>query len=99
MTELTSAEARRLRAAAQHLEPMVRIGRGGLSPQVLAAIDAALTAKELIKVRFDELKEQRKELAPTIAAQTQSHLVTIVGHVAVLYRQRPAPAAEAEPKA
>jgi RNA-binding protein len=86
MQSLTSAERRKLKGRAQLLEPTVLVGKLGLSPQVVAALDAALQSHELVKVRFDEFKDQRKELARQLAARTQSHLVTLIGHVAVLYR-------------
>jgi RNA-binding protein YhbY len=36
------------------------------------------------------LKDQKKELAPRLAEQSGSHLVTRVGNVVVLYRPKPA---------
>jgi RNA-binding protein len=44
---------------------------------------------ELVKVKFDEFKEQKKELAPQLAEKSGSHLVTRVGNVVVLYRPKP----------
>jgi RNA-binding protein len=61
----------------------------GVSPQFLAALDNALNHHELVKVKFDELKEQKKELAPQLAEKSSSHLVTRVGNVVVLYRPKP----------
>jgi len=40
-------------------------------------------------VKFDDFKEQKKELAPQLAEKSGSHLVTRVGNVVVLYRPRP----------
>jgi len=51
-------------------------------------LDEALRQRELIKVRFDEFKDQKKELARELAERTSSHLVMQVGHVVVLYRKR-----------
>ena len=34
-------------------------------------------------------KEQKKELSPQLAEKTNSHLVTRVGNVVVLYRPKP----------
>jgi RNA-binding protein YhbY len=63
--------------------------QGGLSPQFLAALDDALKHHELVKVKFDFLKEQKKELAPQLAEKSGSHLVTRVGNVVVLFRPKP----------
>jgi RNA-binding protein len=91
MLSLTNAQIRALKAQAQRLKPTLKIGKEGLSPQFLAALDEALKHHELIKVKFDGLKEQKKELAPQLAEKSGSHLVTRVGNVVVLYRPKPTP--------
>jgi RNA-binding protein len=89
MVPLTNAEIRALKAQAQRLKSTFKVGKEGLSPQFLAALNGALEHHELVKVKFDEFKEQKKELAPQLAENTNSHLVTRVGNVAVLYRAKP----------
>ena len=70
------------------MEPMLKVGKQGLSAQFLAALDNALKHHDLVKVKFDEFKEQKKELAPQLAEKTGSHLIMRVGNVAVLYRPK-----------
>ena len=41
-------------------------------------------------MKFDDFKDQKKELAPQLADKSGSHLVTRVGNVVVLYRARSA---------
>ena len=89
---LTSAQRRKLKAIAQRLDASIKIGKNGLTDGFLKELDDALKRNELVKVRFVEFKEEKKELAPKIAEQTQSHLVTRVGHVAVYCREKPDPA-------
>ena len=89
---LTSAQRRKLKAIAQRLDASIKIGKNGLTDGFLKELDDALKRNELVKVRFVEFKEEKKELAPKIAEQTKSHLVTRVGHVAVYYREKPDPA-------
>ncbi|MBT7875745.1 MAG: YhbY family RNA-binding protein [Verrucomicrobia bacterium] len=89
---LTSAQRRKLKAIAQRLDASIKIGKNGLTDGFLKELDDALKRNELVKVRFVEFKEEKKELAPKIAEQTQSRLVTRVGHVAVYYREKPDPA-------
>ncbi len=96
MDSLTNAQIRALKAQAQRMKATLKIGKAGISPHFLAAIDDALNRHELIKVKFDELKEQKKELAPQLAQKTSSHLVTRVGNVVVLYRPKAAEAGQAE---
>jgi RNA-binding protein len=89
MVSLSSKEIRQLKARAQKLKALLKVGRQGLSPEFLAALDQALDHHPLLKVKFDEYKEQRRELAPQLAEKSRSLLVTLVGHVAVLYRPKP----------
>jgi RNA-binding protein len=89
MLSLNNAQARELKARAQRLKATVKVGKEGLSPQFLAALDEVLKHHDLVKVKFDEFKEQKKELAPQLAENSRSHLVTRVGNVAVLYRPKP----------
>ena len=88
--KLTNAEIRRLKAEAQRLKATFKVGKAGLSPEFLRGLDAAFAHHELIKVKFDEFKDERKTLAPQLAEKTSSHLVWLIGHVAVLYRRKPA---------
>ena len=92
MNPLSPSEVRRLKAQAQRLKATFKVGRAGLSAPLLQALEEALTHHPLLKVKFDEFKEQRKELAAQMAERTGSHLITVVGHVAVLYRPEPSAA-------
>jgi len=89
MIPLTNAQIRALKAQAQRLKAILKIGKDGLSPEFIAALDEALKHHELLKVKFDDHKEQKHELAPQLAEKTGSHLVTRVGNVVVLYRPKP----------
>jgi RNA-binding protein len=89
VSRLSNPEIRKLKAAAQRIKATFKIGKAGLSPQFLQSVDEGLKHHELIKVKFDEFKEQKKELAPVLAEKTSSHLIMQVGNVVVLYRQKP----------
>jgi RNA-binding protein len=86
MVPLTNAQIRVFKAQAQRLKATLKVG---LSQQFLAALDDALKHHELVKVKFDDFKEQKKELAPRMAEKSGSHLVTRVGNVVVLFRPKP----------
>lgn len=91
MLELNNAQIRKLKALAQRLEPMLKVGRNGLSEGFVASVEEALVTHELVKIRFDEFKERKKELSDQLAASTGSVAVMRVGHVVVLFRQNPEP--------
>ncbi len=85
-----NSEVRKYKAAAQRLKATYKIGKAGLSPQFIQGLDEGFKHHELIKVKFDEHKEEKKELAPLLAEKTSSHLIMQVGNVVVLYRKKPA---------
>ena len=86
---LTNPELRKLKARAQRLEPMFKVGKAGLSDGFVNGLSNALSSHELIKVKFAEFKEDKHELAPELAEKTSSHLIMRVGNVAVYFRPRP----------
>ena len=60
---LTPAERKALKAKAHKLDPVVHIGAKGLTDEVIAEIDRALHAHELIKVRAASLDRDAREEA------------------------------------
>ena len=88
-TEVTSKVRATLRSKAQSLDPIVMVGRDGITEGVVAALDAALTDHELVKVRFQDFKELAKDLSKDLAQRTDSLLVSTTGFTAVFYRKNP----------
>ncbi len=87
---LTSAAKRELKARGHALKPVVLVGQRGLTPAVLASVDEALNAHELIKVRLPAGERSERALqAEQIAAQSNAEVVTSIGRVLLLYRPRP----------
>lgn len=87
MVELTQKQIRHLKGLAQRLEPVLKVGHAGLSPAFLKSLDEALGCHELVKVKFTDFKERKKELSIELAEKSGARLVTRVGNVAVLFRQ------------
>jgi putative YhbY family RNA-binding protein len=86
---LSSQERTHLKARAHALEPVVQVGAAGVTPEVVAEIDRALTAHELIKVRIGgNDREQRVALGDEIATRTAASVVHRVGKVVILWRAR-----------
>ncbi len=84
---MTSKERAALRSAAHHIDPVVNIGKDGLTAEVTAAIDENLEARELIKVGvLKNCFEDIRELADTAAGRTRSQVVQIMGRKITLYR-------------
>lgn len=77
---------RDLKVRAQLLKPSVRLGKAGATPEFLAGLNDALTRSQLVKVRFEGFKDERKTLARDLATKTDSLLVQQVGYTAVYFR-------------
>jgi RNA-binding protein len=86
---LEGYQRRHLRGLAHDLKPVVQVGKAGLTPGVVAAIDAALEAHELIKVRLVGDKAEKRETVVTLEAELDCSHVGLVGHVVTLYREQP----------
>jgi len=87
MKKLTGANRKYLRSIAQHLKPLVQVGKAGVSEALIGAVNDALDQHELIKCRFTEFKDQKKALAPQIAERANCEQVGMIGHVAIYYRE------------
>ncbi len=91
---LSSRQRKHLRGLAHGLSPVVLIGVKGLAAEQVKAVEEALLAHELIKVRFLEHKdkEEKRKLIDAIVEATGAVVAGIIGHVAILYRPHPDPA-------
>ena len=90
VTELSNAQKKYLRKLSHELAPVVYIGKEGLAPTVVEAIDAALTSHELIKVKIiNTTKISKDEAAEIVPAKSGSTLVLLVGKTLLLYRKNP----------
>jgi putative YhbY family RNA-binding protein len=89
--ELTSAERQVLKGRAHRLNPVVLIGAAGLTPTIVAEVDRALRAHELIKIRvMGAERATREALLGALCAATGAAPVQHIGKVLVVYRERPA---------
>ena len=91
MRRLSNPQRAYLRSQAHHLKPVVQIGKQGLTDAVLATIDQNLLAQELIKVKFLDFRDQKQDLAEQVQAALGCELISIIGNIAILYREQPDP--------
>ena len=70
------------------MEPVVQIGKGGLTPEVTEAIAEALAARELVKINvLQNCLDPASELARTAGERTRSQVVQVIGRKIVLYKE------------
>jgi len=91
MGTLSSSQRKYLRGVAHSTKPAIHIGKEGLSDSVFEAIENAITARELIKVKIAADREERERLVPAIEDRLGAECVGIIGHMAILYREQPDP--------
>ena len=85
---LTSKQRSYLRGLANNMDPIIQIGKGGITANLLLQADEALEAREIVKGKvlknhFGGVKETAEELA----AKTGAEVVQVIGSVFVLYRE------------
>ncbi|MCC6553834.1 MAG: ribosome assembly RNA-binding protein YhbY [Polyangiaceae bacterium] len=87
---LTGKQRRHLRALGHHLEPLVQLGKGGLTEGVSAAVDAALERHELVKVRLGtECPDERDDVAGALSSGLRAEVAQTLGRTILLYRRHP----------
>lgn len=85
--ELTSKQRKLLEKAAHDLQPVVIVGGAGVTDGVTNMVDTSLATHELIKVKFNEYKDEKIELTNALCEACNATLVRIIGNVAILYRE------------
>jgi RNA-binding protein len=88
-TALSNPQKRYLRGLAHDLKPVLLVGAKGVTPAVLAELDAALEQHELIKVRVAASdRDEREAWIDALVDGGDAALAGRIGHVAILYRRR-----------
>jgi RNA-binding protein len=90
-SQLAGYQRAYLKRRAHALEPVVTVGKLANSAALQEHLDRELNNHELIKIRFVDHKEERHQLARELCSVSGAELVTIIGHVAILYRAHAEP--------
>ncbi|MCI9545343.1 MAG: ribosome assembly RNA-binding protein YhbY [Lachnospiraceae bacterium] len=86
---MTSKQRAYLKGLAMKITPVLRIGKGGLTPENTISVDEALEARELIKINvLQNCLENPKDIADTVAERTHASVVQVIGKKIVLYRPK-----------
>lgn len=90
MSTLTPARRSELRAKAHPLSPVVMIGDKGLTDAIVAEVDRALKAHELIKVKAaTDDREARAAWMAALCERLGAAPVQSIGKILVLWRENP----------
>ena len=85
---MTSKQRAFLRGLANTMDPILHVGKTGLTATIEKQADDALTAREMIKGRVLETAPvTAKEAAASLAAAVNAEVVHVIGRTFVLYRR------------
>ncbi len=90
MKMISPENRRQLKASAHHLKALAQVGKKGITETFVKEITQLLNDHELIKVKFNEFKEEKKDLSTDLAKKTKSEVVAVTGNVAILFKQQAA---------
>ena len=86
--KLKGPQTRYLRGLGHHLDPVVRIGREGMSDALAGKVLEELRAHELIKLKCgDGCLEDARTMGAVLAERCSASLVQVIGHTFLLYRR------------
>jgi RNA-binding protein len=86
---LNGKQRRFLRGLGHHLDPVVQVGKDGISEGLVAALDTALDTHELIKIKLGESAgADRRAIGAALAEAAAAELVQVLGRTVLLYRRR-----------
>ncbi len=88
---ITTKQRAELRGLANNLDDLFQIGKGGISDTVIAQVEEALVARELIKIKvlLETSPVTPREAAVELAEKTNSDIVQVIGGKIVLFRRNP----------
>ena len=85
---MDAAFKKRLREKGRLLDPVVRIGKNGVTETMQEHVKKLLKKRKLIKVKLlKSFAKDRKKAVSELAEQTGAEVIEAVGIVAVLYKR------------
>jgi len=85
---LTGKQKSFLRSMGQKLEPVVMMGKEGVTPTVVQAAQEAIKKRELIKVRvLQNCMEEPEDAITMLAERADVNLVQIIGRNGLLFKR------------
>ena len=83
---MTSKQRSYLMKLASSIDPIFQIGKSSVTPELAAAVEEALEARELIKLHvLKNCFEDGRALANQLAEATYAEVVQVIGKKIVLY--------------
>lgn len=89
---LTGKQRAYLRSMANTINPIIQVGKGGISENLIKQIDEALEARELVKITvLENSPSEVKEVGDQITGRVNAEIVQVIGKKFTIYRQSKEP--------
>lgn len=86
--KLSKKQIQFLKGEAHHLKPILQLGANGFTEGVLAEIENALNAHELIKIKIpSEDREELQLYVEAIVRESKAHKIQLIGKTLILFKQ------------
>lgn len=85
---ITTKQRAFLRGLGNALDPVMQIGKDGMTDNVLNGVNLLLEARELVKFKMlRNCDEDAKTLANEIARRVGADVVQVIGNIFILYKR------------
>ena len=85
---ITTKQRAFLRGLGNTLDPVMQIGKDGLSENAVTGANLLLEARELVKFKvLKNCDETPKEMANSLAQRLGADIVQIIGNIFILYKK------------
>ena len=85
--KLKTKQKRHLKALSHHIKPKINIGKDGLTDGVILSINEYIEKKELIKIKFSQNKENKRDISALICDKANCEQVSIIGNNLIIYKK------------
>ena len=84
-----------LRSMGNEMDPIIQVGKGGITEALVTQTDEVIEVRELIKCRvLTNCPDEPKSVANQLAEQVQADLVQVIGRNFLLFRASNKPVIE-----
>lgn len=85
---LTSKQRAFIKKKAHDLEPLVRVGKDGITENLIQSILEAIDSREVLKVKIlQNCEKEKEEILEELSQRTEFEVVGLIGRTIILYRE------------
>ncbi len=85
---ITTKQRAFLRGLGNALEPVMQIGKEGISDNVVTSVNLLLEARELVKIKvLKNIDLSSREVADDLAEKLEAEVVQVIGNNLILYKK------------